>query len=212
MSETLHDAIQRAQRHFRGAAREGLAAVEALFEAAVLTGGLAGETSQQLRSDLEEALADWRRALENDATFRIPETAAAPLRALLKNEIERWEIRSERDASVRPVLRGLLALREILWDFGLQGREASAESPASEAAANVTAPRSTATPSNSTAAPAGATSETDVDSSAKIGSTPPSKSDSLAWASIEDDPGWDDGASEPRRGPWAGPNQSRPAS
>lgn len=189
MSETLHDAITRAQRHFRGAAREGLAAVEALFEAAVLTGGLAGDTSKQLRSDLEEALAEWRRALENDATFRIPDQVAAPMRALLKNEIDRWEIRSESDASVRPILRALLALREILWDLGLQGHDSASTASNPEAAAQ--------TGSGHAAHAAG---ESD------------SMGNSLAWASIEDDPGWDDGASEPRRGPWAGNGQARPAS
>lgn len=124
MNGDTQDAIDRARRHLRNAARESLEASRALVDAALHAGSMVGGAGDVGRGGLageaKSALDAWISALEGDGPFRMPEALAEPLRRAVQTEIDRWEKRSVEDESARPVLRAFLGLRELLWELGMR--------------------------------------------------------------------------------------------
>lgn len=145
MTSNPQDAIHRARRHLRNAAREGLEASRALIEAALLTGSLAEAADSDGRggvaAEVKATLDAWIATLESDQAFRMPSAFAEPLQRALKIEIDRWERRSAEDEAARPVLRAFLTLRELLWEFGMRDAPSSSER-SSRAPHQKSAPRS----------------------------------------------------------------------
>ncbi len=135
MSSESKDAIERARRHLRNAAREALEASRALVEAAILTGdfdhgSLGNRSGGGFAAEIKTALDAWILTLDGEEPFRMPESLSGPLHRALQFEIDRWEKRSTEDDSARPVLRAFLGLRELLWELGMRGDAGSKESPA----------------------------------------------------------------------------------
>lgn len=128
--ESALQALARARRHGRAAARESAAALRALLDATALAtsgrdasvGGLA-PLAEQL-----DALGAWLEAgAEPDAARLLDAVLDA-----LDEEIGRWEARSREEPEARPVLRAFLAVRELLFELGVRrGRGAGDEEPSS---------------------------------------------------------------------------------
>jgi hypothetical protein len=138
MNGDAQEAIDRARRHLRNAARESLEASRALVDAALLAGNMGvGDTGRGgLAGEVKSALEAWIATLEADQPFRMPEALAEPLRSAIQTEIDRWEKRSAEDESARPVLRAFLGLRELLWELGMRSEPSpveNAEHPRDEA-------------------------------------------------------------------------------
>jgi hypothetical protein len=135
MSDDPQEAIDRARRHLRNAARESLEASRALVDAALLAGSRFGGEDDigrgGLAGEVKRALDAWIAALESDKPFRMPEALAEPLRRAVQTEIDRWEKRSIEDESARPVLRAFLGLRELLWELGMRTEPSPAKGPSS---------------------------------------------------------------------------------
>jgi len=132
MKGDAQEAVDRARRHLRNAAREGLEASRALVEAALLAGNMVGgegESRGGLAGEAKSALDAWIAALETDQPFRMPEALAEPLRRAIQAEIDRWEERSVEDESARPVLRAFLGLRELLWELGMRSEPKPEKTP-----------------------------------------------------------------------------------
>lgn len=132
MSDGVEEAIVRAQAHLRNAAREGLEALRAILDAASRAGGLGDAVPGSVSSDLRQHLDAWIAAAENEGSFEMPGSWTAKLHQTLDAEIHRWEARSRSDETARPVLRGLLGLREILWELGLRSPAPQADAATSE--------------------------------------------------------------------------------
>ena len=109
MNGDAQEAIDRARRHLRNAARESLEASRALVDAALLAGNMGvGDTGRGgLAGEVKSALEAWIATLEADQPFRMPEALAEPLRSAIQTEIDRWEKRSaaSRSASAQPAPR-----------------------------------------------------------------------------------------------------------
>jgi hypothetical protein len=124
LKRDAQEAIDRARRHLRRAAREGLEASRALVEAALLAGYADLESDDRrgkgLAREVMNALDAWIATLDGEGPFRMPTSIAEPLRRAIDAEIARWEQRSAEDESARPVLRAFLGLRELLWEFGMR--------------------------------------------------------------------------------------------
>jgi hypothetical protein len=135
MNGDAQEAIDRARRHLRNAARESLEASRALVDAALHAGNMVGGEHDVGRGGLageaKSALDAWISALESDRPFRMPEALAEPLRRSVQTEIDRWEKRSVEDESARPVLRAFLGLRELLWELGMRAEPDPAGNPSS---------------------------------------------------------------------------------
>ena len=131
MKHEVEDALTRARTHLRRATLESLEAAQALLEAAGQASGLdqgdAGALSAEISRGLERLLDE----IHTGDRFELPQSLAGPLNEALGREIERWEARSKQDPDARPVLRAFLALREILWEFGLGS--GGAKDPAAKA-------------------------------------------------------------------------------
>jgi hypothetical protein len=132
MNGDAQEAVDRARRHLRNAARESLEASRALVDAALLAGnmvGVEGDDRGGLAGQAKSALDAWIAALESDQPFRMPEALAEPLRRAIQTEIDRWEKRSAEDESARPVLRAFLGLRELLWELGMRSEPDPTKNP-----------------------------------------------------------------------------------
>ncbi len=120
MNQEVQEAIARARTHLRNATREGLEAARALVEAALHAGGASEFGQGSLPAELRRALDNLFDSLGQDRLFTMPKALAEPLYRALDAEIGRWEKRSESDETARRVLRAFLALRELLWELGMQ--------------------------------------------------------------------------------------------
>jgi hypothetical protein len=112
------EALLRARDHARAAARESVATLQALLDAASLatTGVPAGarpELSLVTRA-LDELVEGLGRPRAEGS--RLLEAVAEALDA----EIARWEARAADDTEARAVLRAWLGLRELLWELGVR--------------------------------------------------------------------------------------------
>ena len=125
--ESAEEALQRAAGHARRACAEALEAVRALLDAASL--GLTGQTAEK-----HAAFAMFSEFLGDlSGRIAVKETDIVPLILdALGQEISRWEARSKDDPEARSVLRAFLGLREILWEFGIQGSGKADEPPGQE--------------------------------------------------------------------------------
>ena len=125
--ESAEEALQRAAGHARRACAEALEAVRALLDAASL--GLTGQTAEK-----HAAFAMFSQFLADlSGRIAVKETDIVPLILdALGHEISRWEARSKDDPEARSVLRAFLGLREIIWEFGVQGSGKTDESPEQE--------------------------------------------------------------------------------
>ena len=125
--ESAEEALQRAAGHARRACAEALEAVRALLDAASL--GLTGQTAEK-----HAAFAMFSQFLADlSGRVAVKETDIVPLILdALSHEISRWEARSKEDPEARSVLRAFLGLREILWEFGVQGSGKTNETPERE--------------------------------------------------------------------------------
>jgi len=126
--DSVAHALARAQRHGRAAAAEGLAAVQALIEAASLaTRGRPSEASRLL-GPIAKLLEGLSRDLGREGggpTSPILEAIAAAV----DDEIAVWQERARDDTEARTVLRAFLGLREVLWEIGIRRRAGAPESP-----------------------------------------------------------------------------------
>ena len=130
----VKEALERARRHGRAAAAEGMAAVRALLDAASL--GISGEPSDSHAglASLARGLDELAASLGGESSDRSSPMVEAILDAL-DSEIRRWEMRSAGDMEARAVLRAFLGVREILWEFGLRrSAEGGAEPPGQHSA------------------------------------------------------------------------------
>jgi len=124
----VEEALERARRHGRAAAAEGIAAVRALLDAASL--GVSGEPSDSHAglASLARGLDELAASFGSESSDRSPPMVKAILDAL-DGEIHRWETQPAGDMEARAVLRAFLGVREILWEFGLRRREAGGAEP-----------------------------------------------------------------------------------
>jgi hypothetical protein len=130
--ETAGEALARARKHGRAAAAETVAAVRALIDAASL--GASGRPSEASRllgplAKLLEGLEGELGSADVDGSSRVLDAVAAAI----DDEIALWEERAQNDTDARTILRALLGLREILWEFGV-GRGGAPDGPPAEAA------------------------------------------------------------------------------
>jgi hypothetical protein len=112
------EALRRARAHGRAAARESIAALQSLLDAASLaaTGVPAGERPElALMARALGQLADGLGRPEA-ASSRLLDAVAEALDA----EIARWEARALDDPEARAVLRAWLGMRELLWEVGVR--------------------------------------------------------------------------------------------
>lgn len=117
--DSAADALARARQHGRAAAAEGLAAVQALIEAASLaTRGRPSEASRLLGpiAKLLEGLSN-ELGRERGAS---PSPILEAIAAAVDDEIAVWQERARDDAEARTVLRAFLGLREVLWEIGIR--------------------------------------------------------------------------------------------
>ena len=125
-SDTVSEALERARRHGKAAASEGLAMLQALIDATALAaGGRPSEASRLLGpiAKLLEGLAD---ELARGTVGRSSEMLEA-FAAAIDVEIAHWETRAHDDTEARTVLRAFLGLREVLWEFGVKKQSSTAE-------------------------------------------------------------------------------------
>jgi hypothetical protein len=118
-AETVGEALARARQHGRAAAAEALAMVRALIDAASLAAsGRPSEASRLLGplAKLLEALGNELGHDAGDGSSQILDSIAGAI----DDEIALWEERAHDDTEARTVLRALLGLREILWEFGFR--------------------------------------------------------------------------------------------
>lgn len=90
--------------------------------------GLAGRGLSSLSRRLGEVAR-----IARSADTPLPDELLGAVLDALDSEITRWEQRSREDPDARAVLRAFLGLREILWEFGVRGRSASADPPEPDA-------------------------------------------------------------------------------
>lgn len=138
MSEEFDRAIARARIHLEHSLVEGLEAANALFEAATVASGREPEEAQQLAGEIARAIRALMSAARSDGLLDRAASVITPIEQALAAEIKRWEERSKSDPGARPVLRAFLALREMLWEFGVRAAETDGQK--ANAAAEPTAP------------------------------------------------------------------------
>ena len=132
-------ALARASRHARTAAREATLALRALLDAAALfSAGVPAETHATLQS-----AAHW---LDGLARGVAPEggsdaSIAQALADALDAEIARWEARAAQDPDARAVLRAFLGVRELLWELGVRADTRSAAAPRTRPSERSAAPQ-----------------------------------------------------------------------
>jgi len=127
--ESVAEALERARQHGRVAASEGLAAVQALIEAASLaTRGRPSEASRLL-GPIAKLLEGMSNELGRESGGRTSPTLDA-IATAIDDEIAVWQERARDDAEARTVLRAFLGLREVLWEIGIR-RAAGAPTPRS---------------------------------------------------------------------------------
>ena len=114
------EALARARRHARAAARESVSALAALLDAASLAAAGVPAARRPELALLVRALSDLGEVLGADGDEGSPLLDAVA--DALDAEIGRWEERAERDADARAVLRAWLGLRELLWELGVRRR------------------------------------------------------------------------------------------
>lgn len=117
------EALERASLHTSRAGAELLAAARAILDAVSLA--LSGQPSEANAAlgALSRGLDDLIERIDTGAT-EVPAPIAAVLLSALDAEIARWELRSATEPEARAVLRTFLAIREILWEFGVQRDDA----------------------------------------------------------------------------------------
>ncbi len=125
---SVEEALTRARQHARAAAIETLAALRALVDAAAcVPSGLDAQSAASLQSALDRA----RRWLE-PAGASDPMAILASVKRALDDEIHRQEQRSSvagaSDPAARTVLRALLTLRELLWEFSARAEKSAPRS------------------------------------------------------------------------------------
>lgn len=142
-AEAVGEALNRARRHGRTAAVEGMAMLQALIEAtALITGGRSSEASRLL-GPLAKLLEGLGEELALGAAGRSSEVLAA-FAAAIDSEIAHWEKRAHDDTEARTVLRAFLGLREVLWEFGVKRESAGAGTKAKKQRSPSRRPRANA--------------------------------------------------------------------
>jgi len=121
----VQEALARARRHGVSAVAESVAALHALLDAAALATGGVPAASHPAFQPVARVLDAVAARIGGDAAL-----SASLLGAVadaLEVEIERWERRARNDPDARAVLRALLGLREVLWEFGVRPPPPGAE-------------------------------------------------------------------------------------
>lgn len=139
MNPEVEDGLERAREHLGRAALETLLAARALMDATFAASGLDRSAPDSLAAEIERGLDGWIEALREGRSIELPAALVDPLVRALGAEIERFEKHSATDSTARPVLRALLALREILWELGVRPHPTAPEAPgptANEAASD----------------------------------------------------------------------------
>jgi hypothetical protein len=110
--------LLRARTHARNAARESVATLQALLDAASLATTGAPAAARPELALVTRALDELVRGLgrSREEGSRLLEAVAEALDA----EIARWEARAVEDPEARAVLRAWLGLRELLWELGVR--------------------------------------------------------------------------------------------
>jgi hypothetical protein len=123
MTREFDEAVERARRHLRAAAIEGLEAARAVLEAALAAAGAAESPSSSLPGRIRGSLEELVEGLRSGQRIALPSAFVDPLTEALESEIARWRLRSRDDPDARLVLRAFLGLRELLEEMGAE-REA----------------------------------------------------------------------------------------
>lgn len=150
----MEEALGRARIHAQNAAVQALQALQAVVEAgARVPGGLTGERAAEIVQSLD-ALRRWCDPQHAGGDFSVLEG----VERFLDREIERYEAKSRTQPELRTLLRALLAVREVVFEFSTAGAAdaKTAAAPAADpaqAAAPVENPATTAPAAAAYAAP-----------------------------------------------------------
>lgn len=156
----VREALERASLHTRQAGIELLAAARALLDAASISWSGQPSAAHASLAALNRRLDELQERLSS-GSGALPAPIAAAILAALDAEIDRWETRSATDHDARAVLRSFLAVREILWEFGVRGDNARAEPARNARSAEPSSPATRAEPAKP-AAPAHRVKRVDV--------------------------------------------------
>lgn len=132
----MEEALGRARIHAQNAAVHALSALQAVVEAgARVPGGLTRERAAEIVQSLD-ALRRWCDPQHAGGDFSVLEG----VERFLDREIERYEAKSRTQPELRTLLRALLAVREVVFEFSTATAPAGGPAPETAPAA-AAAPR-----------------------------------------------------------------------